>query len=1190
MTGTANIDTGKGRTRARALQSNASDREVNRAVANTLSTSVQPKLSIGRPNDRYEQEADAIADHIVKGNSEPRAEASTGTANQIHRSSLTNTGTEPSSQAISPNPGKQVNRSPKATTQAPTIQAEFESNEQESIQPKHFAGLQRSGGDDSPTPPPGFAETLSKTRGGGRPLPKSNRSQMESTLGDLGGVRVHTDSPAVQMSESIGARAFTHGNNIYFNQGQYNPDTAAGQHLLAHEATHTVQQGGGVQAKRIQRASNTNSGTGGNATDTTTTPPVPMTKETGVLDEATKTITFSEIGIPAFKLKDHRGVLYNSKKPLKQKANYTRGSTGQRGIWQKNIAKSNTINKLKEVHKTATRQDPTEGESLVFQANIRGRNPKPNYIGTLDTIATTLSTPVWGTDKAFRNYDVDHIVELQLSNWNTATWPNTLENMELLDSSKNRSSGSSIKGAIDAKVSAFHTKHKAQYPDSPAALKTKYTLVFEKAVAKGGGAAAKNQYWTQGQIEKGDHLAPIKAGSMSDLGAEGKPRVYPNEGGGLGKTFRWIPGKANVLASEKGWFGSPFQIVAKNFNTEGDNVETTPTLGSLQIQIDPASSEWKQWDAPKQIEIKRYPGAKYAGYITKQAIKSTLYGLRVKKMSPVEILEVGMGENGITAYGHILPDIPLFKDSPVEFRIANGALEVSKTFTIDQIKVPPPFTVTNSSLTVFANTKTGLGLEGATDFGINQVGEGSLRAKIATGENLELEGEFNFDSKLFDPAKISASYKDNKFTVGGEIGIPAGKVKGIKSATITASYTEGGPFEASGTAQLDIPGVEQGNMNVTIGPDIFQVGGSFQLNKDVPGIDSGSVEAQLTKDEAGEWHVKASGTAKPSIPGIDTTVNVTYDDGIFDINAHAGYERGMLGGTIHFGVTNRAAGEDGEPTGDPSQNLIVYGGGSLSLTLAPWLKATAGVTFLPNGEIEVVGEIGIPDKVELIKRKPFDKNLFKVKTQIPLFAIPLGPVSLGLVAFIEGGGDFTAGIGPGTLEQLKLGIKYNPDREDETTITGKGQFVLPADAGLEIYLKGGIGLSVVIASVQGFIKLRAKAGIEGGLNMEVDVNWNPQEGLAIDTLAEVLFRPALTLGADIGLEASVGIWPLEYTATWDTPIAEKTWGSDFEFGLRFPMHYKEGEPFNLSMNDLELVYPEFDTTKMVEDVAEEGID
>ncbi|MEJ7679322.1 MAG: DUF4157 domain-containing protein [Segetibacter sp.] len=63
------------------------------------------------------------------------------------------------------------------------------------------------------------------------------------------GVKVHTDTNAVQMTSGINAQAFTHGNNIYFNSGRYNPDTASGRHLLAHELTHTIQQGA---AKSVQ--------------------------------------------------------------------------------------------------------------------------------------------------------------------------------------------------------------------------------------------------------------------------------------------------------------------------------------------------------------------------------------------------------------------------------------------------------------------------------------------------------------------------------------------------------------------------------------------------------------------------------------------------------------------------------------------------------------------------------------------------------------------------------------------------------------------------------------------------------------------------------------------------------------------------------------------------------------------------
>ncbi|MBU2950203.1 DUF4157 domain-containing protein [Tamlana agarivorans] len=56
-------------------------------------------------------------------------------------------------------------------------------------------------------------------------------------------IRIHTGTEAVHMSQDIGAQAFTHGSDIYFNEGKYDTNSNSGKHLLAHELTHTVQQG-----------------------------------------------------------------------------------------------------------------------------------------------------------------------------------------------------------------------------------------------------------------------------------------------------------------------------------------------------------------------------------------------------------------------------------------------------------------------------------------------------------------------------------------------------------------------------------------------------------------------------------------------------------------------------------------------------------------------------------------------------------------------------------------------------------------------------------------------------------------------------------------------------------------------------------------------------------------------------------
>ncbi|WP_371357582.1 DUF4157 domain-containing protein, partial [Hydrocoleum sp. CS-953] len=75
---------------------------------------------------------------------------------------------------------------------------------------------------------------------------------MESRFGaDFGNVRVHTGSQSVQMNKELGAQAFTHGNDVYFNSGKFNPGSSSGKELLAHELTHTIQQTGGVQAKLL---------------------------------------------------------------------------------------------------------------------------------------------------------------------------------------------------------------------------------------------------------------------------------------------------------------------------------------------------------------------------------------------------------------------------------------------------------------------------------------------------------------------------------------------------------------------------------------------------------------------------------------------------------------------------------------------------------------------------------------------------------------------------------------------------------------------------------------------------------------------------------------------------------------------------------------------------------------------------
>lgn len=89
--------------------------------------------------------------------------------------------------------------------------------------------------------PPIVSEVLSTP---GEPLDPVAREEMQSSFGhDFGNVRVHADDRAAESATAVDALAYTVGQNVVFGRGQYAPQTHEGRTILAHELTHTIQQG-----------------------------------------------------------------------------------------------------------------------------------------------------------------------------------------------------------------------------------------------------------------------------------------------------------------------------------------------------------------------------------------------------------------------------------------------------------------------------------------------------------------------------------------------------------------------------------------------------------------------------------------------------------------------------------------------------------------------------------------------------------------------------------------------------------------------------------------------------------------------------------------------------------------------------------------------------------------------------------
>src|SRR5215207_4242342 len=89
---------------------------------------------------------------------------------------------------------------------------------------------------------------IDATRGSGTGLDAGVRGRLEGELGSLHDVTVHTDDTADELNHSVSARAFATGTDVYFAKGEYNPGSADGDRLIAHELAHVVQQRGAANS------------------------------------------------------------------------------------------------------------------------------------------------------------------------------------------------------------------------------------------------------------------------------------------------------------------------------------------------------------------------------------------------------------------------------------------------------------------------------------------------------------------------------------------------------------------------------------------------------------------------------------------------------------------------------------------------------------------------------------------------------------------------------------------------------------------------------------------------------------------------------------------------------------------------------------------------------------------------------
>jgi hypothetical protein len=170
---------------------------------------VQAKLEVGPVGDRFEQEADRVAESVMR----------------------------------MPNPVMPIAAAPLQISRKCAV-CEREEKE-ERLQKQSTGPAEASIG----AAPASVHEAL---RAPGRPLDRSTRAYFEPRFGqEFGNVRVHTGLSAARSAREVNAHAYTVGQNIVFDAGRFAPGTHEGRRLIAHELAHVVQQS--ASAPTVQR-------------------------------------------------------------------------------------------------------------------------------------------------------------------------------------------------------------------------------------------------------------------------------------------------------------------------------------------------------------------------------------------------------------------------------------------------------------------------------------------------------------------------------------------------------------------------------------------------------------------------------------------------------------------------------------------------------------------------------------------------------------------------------------------------------------------------------------------------------------------------------------------------------------------------------------------------------------------------
>jgi hypothetical protein len=1231
---------------------------------------VQAKLAVGPANDHFERQADSVAAAVMRApgpiaipptispiGAQRQAAPAPKPREEKKKAPKASAGARAQRKAASPPPKKEKPKkapAAKVTAQRKAAPSRAEEKKKPAAGPGKTRTAQReaAAGAEGGTASASADSAIQAMRSGpASRLDPSTQSFMESRFGrDFSGVRIHHGARAAEAADAIGARAFTTGNDIFFNAGQYQPNSSGGRQLIAHELTHTVQQGGGtgVAARAlIQRTpppAAPIAGTGGTQPTKEPVPPdgvLAFTLQTGgpVTDGEIKTASGQqEIVLPYLNLPTLDNALKGTPSESMTPATVSGPLPTQNGSYTVTGTTPRTMQAITRwLQGTRTREfsrlvaarleallppatnapttppasDPLRMSNGFYVLGFRNPAEAPSgesFIwGTIEDLAKAqiVLAPRWTRTGGAAGFEADHMLELQLGG------ADTFENLWLLEAGYNGTIGPMIAGRIKTDATNAVTAVKNRYelgsltlpPGNVIAESWKKTFLH----LRDPGMPNTSRFWSKQHIQDGEQLHKLKFLTSTDLRQRGfQPSLtgappehvylFPTPNGG--KMWRLRVGQNRQLeVPANNFFYYNMTLVGGELAADEGNrlanlrVLWMKTRRDANGRAQRSGGQVVRDPVQKTVEVDKLEGFVDVGYVTTRSVQDARTGWDLEGMSPVEFSDIALDSEGyLVGNGTLSATKALLPGLRADVQMLPRELRIDFPIPMESFSLGP-VQVTSLAMSLGVG-ESGPFLRGAAGFAVNGLGQGTVTAEVSP-DGPVIAGQFNLDADFLDPAAIDVRYNfaTDEFLASATLGVARGRIPGLDSGTVTVAMTRD-HLDVTGT--LNLGGPLQGTVinvgytreeGLRIGADNVPVPLS-----NLPAVQNATMSFSAAKPPDGDWQFSGTGTATLVAPGATGTLNLAYANGAFTVTGQGQVARGPATGTLNFTATNRQIDEQGAPIeGPPTEGVNVWGRGSVTVRFGNFITGTAGIEYTPDQRIILSGAIALPPAYDLFPRRDYSRNLFTLAPpEFPIWGVSVAGVGVGIMAFVEATVAFNAYVGPGQIRNARIGATMDLDRPEDATITGHGEFVVPAYAGLSLEIAGGLRARAAVAFVEGRVGLTGALGIQAGATAAVDISWSRQAGLALDANLSAEARPKFELSANASVTVGVDLWVTEATHTygpWRRQLG--SFGPDMTLGVRMPVRWSEANGLDLNIDNIEVQEPSLDAAALMSSVFDQ---